>query len=83
MDRDTLDAGLLQAHADHDLPGLIDLYTQAADQAEAAGDINAACFFLTQAFVFALEDGAPEAIPLNQRLVTHGRAHPITGPCHD
>ena len=31
------------------------------DQAEATGDIDACCFYLTQAYVFALACGAPEA----------------------
>ena len=78
MARDPLDAALLRAHAASDLPGLVALYTQAADRAEAAGGIDAACFYLTQALVFALEDGAPVAMVLNRRLVAHGRADPIS-----
>jgi hypothetical protein len=50
------------------------LYAQAADRAD---DVDAACFYLTHAFVFALEEGLPEAADLNARLVAHGRAHPI------
>jgi len=78
MDRNTLDHQLLEAHAMNDGLALVHLYTQAADQREAEGDIDAACFFLTYAFVFALEAGAPEAKVLNTRLAARGRAHVLT-----
>lgn len=71
----TLDADLLAAHARGDGSALVALYTQAADE---AADINAACFYLTQAYVFALELGLPEVGKLNMRLVAHDRAHPLT-----
>ncbi|MES0863117.1 hypothetical protein ABLN87_12235 [Ruegeria sp. SCPT10] len=74
MDRAALDDLLLDAHARNDPAALVTYYTMAADEREGAGDIDAACFFLTHAFVFALEHGAPEADNLNQRLVRHGRA---------
>jgi len=70
-----LDQLLLDAHARDDRPALIRLYTLAADRHEVAGDVDAACFYLTHAFIFALEAGAPEADNLNARLVAHGRAH--------
>lgn len=73
--KDGLDQDLLAAHAAQDLPGLVRLYTLAADAAEARQDIDAACFFLTHAFVFALEYGAPEADALNKRLAERGRAN--------
>lgn len=68
-----LDAALLAAHHDHDHTTLITLYIQAADQAEKAGDTDAACFFLTYAYVFALEAGSPNASVLHMRLKAHGR----------
>lgn len=71
----TLDAELLKAHAAGDGATLVRLYTQAADQ---AADIDAACFYLTHAYVFALELGLPQAHSLNARLVAHDRAHPLT-----
>ncbi|WP_372571829.1 hypothetical protein [Ruegeria jejuensis] len=71
-----LDQLLLRAHGEGDKAALVQLYTQAADQSEAGGDLDAACFYLTHAFVFALEVGAPEARDLNVRLVEKGRAHP-------
>lgn len=74
MDREALDQALLDAHARNDLEGLVRLYTHAADEAEARQEIEAANFYLTHAFVFALEGGAAEAAPLNQRLAARGCA---------
>ncbi|MGR3313190.1 hypothetical protein [Roseovarius indicus] len=67
---DSLDAQLLAAHDGDDRFALIRLYTQAAD---ITNDIDAACFFLTYAYVFALEVGAAEAATLHARLKAHGR----------
>lgn len=75
MDREAVDRALLDAHARKDGPALVRLYTEAADGFEADGDIDAACFFLTHAFVFALEAGVPEVQALNRRLAERGRAH--------
>lgn len=75
MDREALDSALIDAHAWHDTAALVRLYTVAADEAEAHQDIDAACFYLTHAFVFALEAGEPEAPDLNRRLAERGRAH--------
>lgn len=71
MDRKDLDAALLKAHNNEDYPALISLYTAAA---EGANDLDAECFYLTHAFVFALEYGAPEAAVLNKKLADQGRA---------
>jgi hypothetical protein len=68
-----LDGALLAAHARADERALARLYGQAADAAETAGEIDAACFFLTQAYVFALSAGAPQADALHARLRAHGR----------
>jgi len=72
-----LHAAILAAHAQHDLEQLVDLYAIAADSKEVEGDVDATCFFLTQAFVFALEAGAARAHELNRRLVAYGRAWPL------
>ena len=77
MEREDLDRALLKAHEDKDNAELVRLYTLAGDQAETAGNIDAACFYLTHAFVFALEAGLPEAKELNRRLAERGRAHPL------
>jgi hypothetical protein len=73
LDRAALDAALIEAHEAGDRPCLVSLYSQAADTEEAAGDIDACCFYLTQAYVFALAGGLPEAGRLHARLLAHGR----------
>ncbi|NVO54263.1 hypothetical protein HW561_00465 [Rhodobacteraceae bacterium B1Z28] len=77
MDTVALDSLLLDAHSRNDHANLVYYYTLAADERERAGDTDAACFYLTHAFVFALEAGAPEADALNARLVGYGRAHSL------
>lgn len=72
-DRAQLDAALLAAHAEGDRARLVALYTVAGDQAEAGGDLDAACFYLTHAYVFALESGDARADALHARLKAHGR----------
>ncbi len=69
----TLDQRLLAAHARGDHGTLVALYTEAADTAEDAGRIDAACFYLTHAYVFALQEGVPAAARLHARLKAHGR----------
>ena len=68
-----LDCALLAAHAAGDERALSCLYARAGDAAEAAGDLDRACFYLTHAYVFALATGAPEADALHARLLAHGR----------
>ncbi|WP_417729157.1 hypothetical protein [Roseovarius sp.] len=65
-----LDSAMICAHAAGDHGALITLYAQAAD---TANDLDAACFYLTHAYIFALEAGAAEAAALHARLVAHGR----------
>ncbi len=66
----SLDDKLLAAHDAGDDWALVGLYTMAADQ---VNDIDAACFFLTQAYIFALEQDHPAQVPLHERLLQHGR----------
>ncbi len=72
-DSSALGAALLRAHAAGDQAGLVRLYACAADRAEAAGETDAACFYLTHAYVFALATGAAEADALHARLKARGR----------
>ncbi|WP_057466150.1 hypothetical protein [Pseudovibrio sp. POLY-S9] len=74
MNWETLDRELLDAHAKEDRDALIRLYTEAGNQSETAGNTDAAWFYLTHAFVFALEAGSPDAPHLNARLAEQGRA---------
>lgn len=72
-DRATLDRALVAAHDDGDPARTSSLYQRAAGALMREGDIDAACFFLTQAYVFALEAGMPEAEDLRRLLKAHGR----------
>ena len=65
-----LDAQLLAAHEAGDTPALIRLYQIAADQ---AASLDAACFYLTHAYVFALEQGHADAEAIRRRLASAGR----------
>lgn len=65
-----LNAALLAAHARGDHRALVTLYTQAADEAP---DVDSCCFFLTHAYIFALEQGHPDAAALHDRLAAAGR----------
>jgi hypothetical protein len=67
-----LDRRLLDAHAADDRRALVALYAEAAD---SANDLDAACFYLTHAYVFALETGHPRARHLHKALGRHGREH--------
>lgn len=68
--RDALDAALIAAHGAGDGAEIARLYGQAGD---AAADMDAACFFWTHAYVFALEAGIPEAEIYRARLKAQGR----------
>lgn len=69
-----LDAQLLAAHEIRDQPALVALYSQAADLSVNA---DARAFYLTHAYVFALEIDAPQIDTLRQKLVDLGRELPI------
>lgn len=65
-----LNAALLDAHARGDKHALVILYETAAN---IAADTDATCFFLTQAYVFALDVNHPSREPLFDQLKRHGR----------
>lgn len=67
---DTLEARLLAAHAAGDQLALISLYVEAAEAAQAD---EARGFYLTHAYVFALEMGDPRAAKLGVKLREMGR----------
>jgi len=69
----SLDEKLIRATERHDLKVLVAAYTQAADACEQRGEIDAACFFLTHAYVYALEQGTAGASTLRKRLIKYGR----------
>ena len=65
-----LDTRLLSAHARGDRDALITLYMEAS---EAATNDVASGFYLTRAYVFALEAGDARAEGLAQKLRAQGR----------
>ncbi len=66
----TLDARMIAAHEAGDKSELVALYTEAAN---LANDLDAECFYLTHAYIFALETGAAQSAALHARLISHGR----------
>lgn len=68
-----LDAAIMAAHRRNEPAALARLYGKAAAEREAAGDVDAACFYYTQAYVFALSAGLNVAADFNERLAFHGR----------
>lgn len=67
--RQTLDAKILAAHAAEDGSELVTLYSMAAD---LSSDQTAQAFYLTHAFVFALEIADKRAMELQTRLASMG-----------
>ena len=70
---DRLHQALLKAHGANDRGALVALYTDAADAAKTSQDVEKECFFLTHAWIFALEIGHGATETLHARLVRHGR----------
>lgn len=68
-----LNAQMLAAHEANDLQKLVELYSLAAQSVKG---VDAACFYLTHAYIFALELGDARAEVLRAQLVTHGRETP-------
>ena len=71
---DAAERELMQAHARGDGRAVALAYLDAADLAARSGDEGRAAFFLTHAWVFALEAGDPLAGDCHLRLVRMGRA---------
>lgn len=69
-ERAALDKRLLAAHSDEDCAALIALYLEAAAR---VGADEAQGFYLTHAYVFALEAGDPRAHDIKAQLVAMGR----------
>jgi len=66
----SLETRLLAAHAAGDTLAQVALYTEAADTAATQG---AAGFFLTQAYIYALDLGHNDTAVLRTRLADMGR----------
>ena len=72
-DETILERRILAGHAAGDLAALAKLYCEAGLRAETRGELDRACFFFTQAYVYALDAGVPAATELKAKLVAHGR----------
>lgn len=72
-DRAALDAAIIAAHQGNDPDRLASLYEQAALALDDKGDEDAACFFYTHAYVFALEAGLADVDHLRAVLKKRGR----------
>lgn len=70
MTREELDAALIAAHDAGDAGRIAALFADAGDRAEAPDE---ACFFWTQAYVWALDAGSPLAYRMKSQLIAHGR----------
>lgn len=65
---------MLCAHRAGDAASLPALYLEAARLREAQGKVDAACFFFTHAYVYALDAGDDEtAQQAHNSLKAHGR----------
>ncbi|WP_337659768.1 hypothetical protein [Anderseniella sp. Alg231-50] len=74
IDEQRLQRDMLQAHEQDDVAALPPLYLAAARLRESQGDIDAACFFYTHAYVYALDCGNREiADTARSQLKSHGR----------
>lgn len=74
IDEKSLQRDMLQAHDQNDLKALPPLYLAAAQLRENQGDIDAACFFYTHAYVYALDCGDRDvADEARSGLKAHGR----------
>ena len=71
--RSDLDARLLAAHAADDRAALIALYREASEVSET---MVARRFYLTHAYIYALEAGTAEAPALRAALVAMGAETP-------
>ena len=65
-----LNDAILEAHDQRDYVALVTLYQRASTE---TNDMDEACFFATQAYIFALDTGHPNLNELHQFLCAHNR----------
>lgn len=73
MDDEERERRILEAHAQGNEPALVELYAGAAQGLEKGGQLDAACFFGTQAYVLALSCGSGRTGELHAWLCQRGR----------
>ena len=71
--RPALQSRLLAAHKAGDMAALVTLHTEAGENCATEGNIDAAAFYLTHAYIYALDLGDARAGALHARLVSWGR----------
>ncbi|MEM8837848.1 MAG: hypothetical protein AAGE89_07125 [Pseudomonadota bacterium] len=74
--KSALDKALVDAHNAGNKAEIARLYEEAGNVFEADGDVDGAAFYLTHAYVFALEIGSSRADQLQERLHRLGREVP-------
>jgi hypothetical protein len=71
---DEIEAAIQRHHAAGRLEALAASYARGAALYESQGEVDAACFFWTQAYVFALDAGVgPLADAMRAKLASFGR----------
>ena len=73
MNSAELHGRILSAHAAGDGTLLARLYGEAGTRLLADGKVDEGCFFLTQAYAYALETGLDSATEFHRCLAEHGR----------
>lgn len=73
MDLSRLQEKLMIAHEAGDQKAMVRHYHQAGTLLLDQGDIDAGCFYLTQAYIHALELNDPATKSIHQVLTAHGR----------
>ncbi|MCE2522764.1 MAG: hypothetical protein J4F49_06045 [Rhodobacteraceae bacterium] len=73
MNATELNSRILDAWSRGDGQLLAELYSEAGNSLLDSGLENEGCFYLTQAYILALENGLDTAAALHADLVRHGR----------
>jgi hypothetical protein len=68
-----LDTDFLRANEQSDHEQLVILYRKAGLSCIDAKNVDAGCFYLTHAYIFALEMGSSKVDELHEILVSYGR----------
>lgn len=67
-----IDTAIVTAHSIGDKSQLSDLYVEAGLNMIEIGEVKRGCFFLTQGYIFALEEGMNSAKDIYETLIKYG-----------
>lgn len=70
-----LDRDLMVAYKVNDKTQIVTLYAKAGEQSEQCKNVDGACFYYTQAYIFALEMDHPLKTTLREKLAHYGREY--------